>query len=75
MKIAVIGGSGFLGRHIIERLLSEPDVFAPHRISEIVCVDLRKWPSKAAADLPASVTFVQGDIMDQEVRLIEMKCL
>lgn len=54
-RCAVIGGSGFLGRHLVEKLLER---------GYSVCVfDIRQ-----SYELPG-VTFHQGDLCDKQVRL------
>ena len=49
-RIAVLGGTGFLGRHAISRLLTDG-----HQVRAIV-------RSPRGADLPADVEIVPGDV-------------
>lgn len=52
MKILVIGGTGFLGRHIVAALLADM-----HQVSV-----LSRSVDRAAARLPDNVAVIQGDI-------------
>lgn len=52
MKVLVIGGTGFLGRHIVATLKKQK-----HRVTV-----MSRSPERAAAQLPDSVRVVQGDI-------------
>lgn len=56
-RCAVIGGSGFLGRHLVEKLLD--------RGYSVSVFDIRQ-----SYELPG-VTFHQGDLCDKQVRLSE----
>ncbi len=73
MKVVVIGGSGFLGRNMIERLLNYDTKIGGEIISLVTCIDLRSWPEKDIAALPYDkqerLLFLQGDIMDSEVKI------
>ena len=53
-RCAVIGGSGFLGRHLVEKLLD--------RGYSVSVFDIRQ-----SYELPG-VTFHQGDLCDKQVR-------
>ena len=55
-RCAVIGGSGFLGRHLVERLLA--------RGYSVAVFDIRQ-----SYELPG-VTFYQGDLCDKQVGLM-----
>lgn len=55
-RCAVIGGSGFLGRHLVEKLLD--------RGYSVSVFDIRQ-----SYELPG-VTFYQGDLCDKQVRLL-----
>lgn len=53
-KILVTGGTGFLGRRIVERLVDDHDV------------RLLVRPTSDRSRFPESVTFVEGDVTDRE---------
>ncbi len=55
-RCAVIGGSGFLGRHLVEKLVD--------RGYTVSVFDIRQ-----SFELPG-VTFHQGDLCDKQVRLL-----
>lgn len=64
MRVVVVGGAGFLGRLLIERLLREGTAVdgegARRPIDEIVCLD--RMPP--AGPLGPGVTFVEADVAD-----------
>jgi nucleoside-diphosphate-sugar epimerase len=60
MKISILGGGGFLGRKIAERLAKD-GTLAGHRIAGLTLFDIAE-PPKPAAAFP--VTSIAGDIVD-----------
>lgn len=58
-RCAVIGGSGFLGRHLVERLVD--------RGYTVNVFDIRQ-----AYELPG-VTFHQGDLCDKQVGIVQFQ--
>ncbi|MDH3584993.1 MAG: bifunctional UDP-4-keto-pentose/UDP-xylose synthase, partial [Phycisphaerae bacterium] len=64
MKILVLGGGGFIGSHMVDRLLADTD-------HEVVAYDLYDEKLADSAGHPR-LTFVEGDIRDDKERLQKM---
>jgi nucleoside-diphosphate-sugar epimerase len=58
-RICITGGAGFIGSHLVERLIGDNDV--------VVFDNLRRNALQyAAVDGDARLTFIKGDVMDPE---------
>ena len=59
MNILVTGGAGFIGSHIVDRLLDEGN--------DVTCMDLWESPEMKAHSDNEAFTFVKSNVLDDEV--------
>ena len=59
MNILVTGGAGFIGSHIVDRLLDEGN--------NVTCMDLWESPEMKAHSDNEAFTFVKSNVLDDEV--------
>lgn len=64
MKILILGGGGFIGSHLVDRLLSQTD-------HDVIAYDLYDDKLQEAADHP-QLTFLRGDIREDHDRLEDL---
>lgn len=67
MLVLVTGGAGFIGSHLVERLLQRNDqIVVLDDLNDYYDPKLKKVNLAGVQDLPG-FTFVEGDILDQEL--------
>jgi dTDP-L-rhamnose 4-epimerase len=59
MRVLVTGGAGFIGGHLVDRLLREG-----FRVRVLDVLDPRVHPHGQPAYLPAAIDFIRGDVTD-----------
>lgn len=70
VKYLVIGGSGFLGRHLVDDLIEHLDLHCADTLSEkhISVLDIRRHPDyDTDPKYTDHVAFFVGDLCDREV--------
>jgi len=66
MKVLVTGGAGFIGSHIVERLLGEGEVVVVDNFDPYYDIRLKEKNVEMFKGYP-NYTFVKGDILDREL--------
>src|ERR1700733_11120655 len=64
MKVLVTGGAGFIGSHLVDRLLRDG-----FQVRILDSLEAKVHPRGLPAYLPAAAEFIRGDVTDRSVLL------
>jgi dTDP-L-rhamnose 4-epimerase len=68
MNVLVTGGAGFIGGHLVDRLLAEG-----FRVRVLDSLDEKVHPQGKPSWLPSDVEFIRGDVTDRETLLSALR--